>query len=334
MVKIFFDARRPELVFALAAILKKIGNEINVIIPATPRTLLEEEKINKIASTLPVSVWDTDNNISVADGEPEYFYLLGLGPDNDTEAGYIHSFLELHGPETEMWVDDHHNWPPELLLCAGANSVAVKIHPVSCLDQLKKMGYEIPLGWQTATWDFRLASRNQQAEFSFGRRYYLALVAGTIISSNIDYEQYYYGGDYLGVFWAILKELQTGTADPQLDAWRDLAVLMAEETEKAKQLVSPDLEFFQEAKAAGRPIGFLKIPDSTVVDVQAILDYGVKKYPWLCVIIHTMGGHDYLEIASSYLDIRQFLEYYDHTDITQEDLFRLMNAEVLRKKVN
>ncbi|MFA5184100.1 MAG: hypothetical protein WC456_01080 [Patescibacteria group bacterium] len=327
MTRVFFDARRPELIFSLAAILKKMGDKIDLIVPVTPESMMaEEEKISQTRFLFQYEAGDSPP-------EPANIYILGIGPDDDEESEYLRSFIDHHGANIALWIDDGHNWTPDLLFYAMINKVKIRLHPISCLYKLRSLRYNFPLEWEIAVKNFREFKNDPQKDFPY-RRYYLAWEAGRIMAQNVD-DQYYHNETYLSILWATLKELETGTAEDQLDYFQDLTLTITQATEEAKRSINANHPFFRAAKDSGRPIGFLRL-NHAHADIQEIIKYGVKKFPWLFVLEYSEDKEIYSEVASVCLP-GWLISYYLSDNVLRDNksrLYKILNEEVTNYPVS
>jgi hypothetical protein len=336
MIKVIFDATRQELIFALMTVLKKIeneiiGNETYVLMFSTPE-LLTQRKITQVnenlarQESLPIDWLD----------EQEKFYLIGFCPDDENEKVDLKNFLDTFSQKIALWIDQG-NWPQDILDYASSRGVKIRIHPTSCLDKLKSLGYDVPILWQGAAKNFN-PDNDRSIKFALGERYYLALLASRVLVQNTFGAHYWIEANYLNTFVAILEETEFKKNDKWIDSLRDLGKKIFYATEIAKEEINSYSEYFQEAKTHNRPVGFIKLNDGEQVDVEDVLKHGYKKYPWLCAIAYSIGGQKCLIGQSKYFSVKEFLDSYASQDISQVEFLKLLNAEVINinldKKAN
>ena len=110
---------------------------------------------------------------------------------------------------------------------------------------------------------------------------------------------------------------------------------MTKEADVYKEMFRDDLPEFQKAKEMGRPVGCLilnEVPEHFFV--EEIIAHGVRKYPWLCLIVFDYNGIRMHECVSEKIAITDIINSYCHDIKNQEEFFRLLNEEVIRASIN
>lgn len=77
------------------------------------------------------------------------------------------------------------------------------------------------------------------------------------------------------------------------------------------QLFSDEHPLFKRAKTKGRPVGYLFLDEiEDYIDVDSILDFGVKKFPRLSLVEFSFQGKPRLLAKSSKIPIVEIMENY------------------------
>jgi len=324
MVKIFFNGKRPELIFSLAAFSRRIDGQNIILVPADPLLLTKEEEIQHLTDDIP------DLLAVLKDDEVNDIYVLGIGASNKTEEEYLKIFAQRHKDEIALWVDTHH-WSEELLAEIGGAKKVVKLHPVSCLSRVKSLGYNIPPEWQGAENGMRMYAANPAIlpENRQARRYGLILkVSQTTIQNR--QRDYLKDDAYFSIYKQVVNEIFLAKSDALLDSLEDLGLLMTEEIAQAKERIMADSPYFLGAKKAGRPVGYLPWEEiEEYINLEEILEYGCKKYPWLFIIEYSCQGSWGLYLASENFGIKEFIAAYSQMAISKEEFLHLLNAEIV-----
>jgi hypothetical protein len=318
--KIFFDPNQLGLVFSIAAILRRIGDkEISIFIAVRPKNLAKEKDIQGLIYDLPVNgVLENAGNDKI--------YLVGIGPSNPEEEDIMLDFIARHGSEIAVWIDNH-TWS-EGAWETARQSCLMKKYTSSGISALLSLDYrdQIQLDWQMI--ERTLSSTKECVVFSnpVAKKYFLALEVAWVISQNIK------NNYYIETFWSIVKEIADSKSNSEISCLADLGQLMRQEASEAISRISGDCPYFAEAKAMGRPVGYLKLGEvGEYTDITGILDEGLKAFPWLVLLDYSINGKEIFSGDSKEIDIDEILNFYFTTDINKEDVLKAINAEIVRR---
>jgi hypothetical protein len=349
MIKIYFNPGCPELIFSIGAIManKNIGKEeeehLVAFIAVNPYEMdIEESEIKKdivdraedmIAQTekgaktiiSPEKIFD---EISV----PDEIIILNIHPLNQEELAYLMNFFERHQDNISLWVDSSNYWSPGVVkyLRTYGRAQILFDGEKSCLQMLAESGFEVRPEWQAAANAIARAS----TENEWATRYLAALLAANMIDNNCEEGM----KNYFEAFARAADEVWKNKRDQNLDDLVSNFIACDKEyrlLKKALEEIATDPEdySFPLAKAAGRPIGYLRLKDvNPALDLNALLEFGTAKFPWLFLIFYNIDDK-YNVLANSEVipldKIESWLEEQQEIDVI---LNRLEKAVINFKK--
>jgi hypothetical protein len=326
---IFFNPNRIDTVFLAAMAFRKKGSGTDII-PVTPSMMRNwTEKINGQVAAMKEEEEREENlegleeelikrermveldKISLEiNSQKNEFFLLGLGPDNPEEADDLLSFFAEHKDEIVFWVDDH-KWPEATVKYINEERKILFTEENPTLSEK----YIMPAGWQEA----RRAILNHDLTNRLARRCLTALGTTITVQKKLADED-----DMLitFVFVSIMEELLQNEDNPDVTHWEELFYDLALVTEEAEKNISGDSQYFQRAKEMGRPIGYLKLNRvSELLDLEEIVKYGLRKFPWLFVIEYSHRSQEATHLigASRRINVQRLLQKYSE-EVTPEEI--------------
>lgn len=330
MKKIMYNPSSPELIFSVASLLSKLKKEFPddpcYIIPMDPMSLNEDaaafmEEVSHELENMNDQVF-FDYEKLVGKGE---LYLIGLHPEDAEEEKEIAFFFNNNQEQITLWVDNHH-WPDNLLSFLNGRPEKVSIDESStCLKILSKLGYPNCPEWEeTEDAINRFDRRNPLA-----RRYIKAM----LVSQSTNRNYYSVGAYSFLTFASIVEEIIAKQENDGITTMQEIFTRMIKETNEIKHLFQSGYPLFKEADEMGRPIGVLLLDEENdYIDVKKILDYGLQKFPWLCIFRVAFAGQYNTYFASEIIPVDKILEDYGKFVDDGEGMFKIMHEEVKRFK--
>jgi hypothetical protein len=325
MIKIFFDQTRPDLIFALAAIMGNAKGDHVVMMPLD----LEEKSENLLEEACGQQQKYAAENYAeclTPNGLPDRLFLLNIGPDSTDHKGFMQFLLD-HEDEIVLWTDSHQGWTQEEINFDNSRKNIIRLNGRSCLQTLISLGYQAPVWWQETEAAMLAAVASDIAKNNDAIRYHGAFWMKRIMSHNSG------ENNMLDVFREAVTELVDGVASEEIDRLNNLVQDMIRETRQAKSQLSSNTVWFQEARQHDRPVGYLRLDDAPeYLDTKDIMAYGRQQYPWLFVFAYNMKGREILQAESDMLDMQQILDYYYSLTKDEDALLRCLNTEVVKFK--
>lgn len=319
--KIYYNPDRADLIFAAAVIINKLWGEKGIVIPGKIENFLDEK------STLDDGYWDEDDEEHNVQKNKNKIYLLDIGPNDSQEADIIRIFLERHKQEVVFWSDSH-NWPDGVLKYLNEDIDCIRLNRnESVLEMLEKFGYESPRLWKK-TADSMLDVQKLTKDYA-ALRYIEAFAASCIMSKNSGQDEMF------KTFIQMINELLYGAVNNEITNLADFFYVIKEKTEKAKKMFSENFPIFRTAKKIGRPIGFLNLGEfRNDVNLGELLEHGIKKFPWLCIITYSIKGLQFSCASSTVFPVEYYINDKDIISLIKESatVYKLLNAEVIIHK--
>lgn len=335
MIKILYNPENPELIFSIAVSLMKFKEKFCFIIPQeigfladispplikfvdTMRLLSEEEAEDEADEQEQFMLSISQEN------ENTKFILLGLHPRQKKDSEAIAYFIDKYEDRILLWVDNH-EWPHDIWHFATKNSRQIFIDPeVSCLSILNTLDFPVPEDWLRS----ERAMINIDLRNDLAARYIKAMLVNKSAGKNYNMEDNY---SFL-MFVSAINEIITAEENPAISSFEGMFIDMISKTDKIKNELTDDHPIFKKAKQVGRPVGcaILEKPIPDYVNIEAVLDYGIQVFPWLCVIGFTFGDKYRLVFKSKKLPIYQIIESYGPIDLNFAGLLKLINNEIFR----
>jgi hypothetical protein len=328
MIKILYNPDHPELIFAAAVVLLNIGetypDEAYCLIPMPARDLNKEEHsiTDQLAKDMSV-VMKADCSYMFEPEGVDHYVLLGIHPENQEDERKIYNFFEKKEKNLYLWVDGH-DWPENLSDFLQSQSEVIHLIPgVTCLQILGKNSYEIfpgAIAAEKAT--VKLDMRNPLAS-----RYLKIFLSNRSLGINMNMlESFAYFA-----FMASVDEIVENKENTGLSLMADAAYTMIEEADKIRENFVDDLPEFKKAKEMGRPVGCLllgKVTESFCI--EEVMEYGIQKYPWLCVVGFFIDDVYLFHFASEKIPITEIVKSYSPDIQSREEFFKILNSEIVR----
>lgn len=328
MVRILYDPENVNCLFSMASVLLKHEREQKIIIPTETKSLLSPKLKEVLLETSIVKFDNTqldefNDDLRTCDDQ---IIILGLRPKNKKEAAIVAQFVSDYKRQIKLWIDDK-NWQPDLynyLRLDNQNIIAT--NESSCLSKLQKHGYPAPAIWLRID---KALQRNDLRNF-VARRYIQAIAVNQVLVNNcfndIDSQ--------IQIFRLAIQEIIDKQLSYEISELADMFFDMKIKTEILKDNFSDTHPIFRKAKRLGCPVGYLYLKDmERSADIKSIVELGLKKYPWLCVVVYNIKDEKYIFVKSKYIPINELLSYYGELDISINSLLKLLNAEVVNYKI-
>lgn len=332
MIKILYNPSCPELIFAAALITldlqKKYFGELCCVLPMATEDLNKDEKIisKKITSDLSLIMKESyEDFLESEDGneENDKYILLGIFPNTKEKEKNVVKFFEKNEKKIELWID-WHDWSENLaeFLQGQSNKIHLEKNLLA-VEILQKNSYQITPGFIEAEkaiigLDMRNNLANRYLKILYLSR---SLGVNNNMISTCDYF----------AFISSIDELVTNKSNEGLNKMTTLFSQMLEEVDKIKYQFRDDIPEFQSAKEMGRSAGVIFLNEvSDFFFVEEILRLGLEKYPWLCVVGYMYGGAYKINFASAKIPISVIVEFYCLIVKSKEELFKIINEEIIR----
>ncbi len=327
MLKIFYNPQQPELMFSVAAIILSTDSTYPISIPriasemhnAGPPLLFIKESMSEEEDDL------SDELMMELEKEEDEYIVLGIYPQEKGDEEILIKFLDKYEDKIKLWVDNH-KWPPGLARYFNESSTLALIDDnCSCLELLAQVGYLIPEFWLKS----EKALLNADMRNPLAARYYTALMVNRAIGKNNnrekDYENYF--------FQEIVNEIISADESKLVTELKEIFEDMIKKTKVIRSRLTDENPIFKRAKEIGRPIGCLLLNEiDSYLNVEAVIDYGVQKFPWLCVIGFYYQDHYRIIFHSQKIPMEQLLMGYKPAEIGISEVLVIMQEEVLRYK--
>lgn len=328
MLKIFYNPQQPELIFSVAAAILSTDNLYPFSIPriasemhnAGPPLIVLKEYFSEQDDDL-----DLEEDIMKLENEEEEYIIIGIYPQSKGDEEILIKFLDKYEDRIKLWVDNH-RWPPGLVKYFYDSSALTLIDSnYSYLELLAQIGYLIPDFWLKSEKALVKADmRNPLAA-----RYYPAMLVNRAIGKNNNQER-----DYENQFFLeTVDEIISAEESKLISELTKMFKSMTEKTKLIKNRLTDKNPIFSRAKAIGRPIGCLLLDRiDYYLNVEAIIDYGKQKFPWLCVLGFYHQDRYHLIFHSQKIPIDELIKGYKPAEISIPEMLAIMQEEVLRFK--
>ncbi len=329
MLKIFYNPQQPELIFSAAAITLSRDILYPISIPRTasemhnagPPLIVLKEYLSEQEgySELEEVLMEMEN-------EDEEYIIIGIHPQKEGDEEILIKFLEKYENKIKLWVDNH-KWPPGLIKYFYKSSAKVLIDSNrSCLELLDIAGCTIPKFWLKS----ERALTNADTRNPLAARYFNAMLVNQAIGRNNAQEEYYDNKFFEATVNEIISAKESKLISDLEKAYKD----MKQKTEKIKLRLTDKNLIFKSAKSIGRPIGCLLLDNiDYYLNVEAIIDYGTKKFPWLCIVGFYYQGLYHIVFNSEIMPIKELVDGYRPAKLTIPETLAILQEEVLRYKI-
>lgn len=328
MIKILYNPDHPELIFSAAVVYlnlkEQYPNEGYLLLPmrASDLNKPESEITNQLARDMEVIMGDDYSYYFELDSE-EKLVLLGIFPENKEGEKKILDFFAKNESKIILWVD-WHDWGNNLPMYLKSVSNNIYIEPAEiCLEILEKYSFEIfpgALEAEKAMVDF-------DTQNPLASRYLKAGVSSRSLGINMNMFEgcaYFY-------FMASVDELVVGKENKGISLMADKAIEMLMEAKEIKENFIDTFPEFEPAKAIGRPVGCLLLGEvKEYFCVEEVMEYGLRKYPWLCVVGFYLEGIYLFHFASEKIPISEIIKSYSPDIKSREEFFKILNGEIVR----
>lgn len=329
MIKVLYDPFDFTLIFSMASILWEHESEVCIVLPIETKNLLSFD-LNKIFSKSAILDSENDDfsissfNLPPDDGEDKLI-MLGVHAKNRQEEIILKQFAYDYGEQIILWVDNN-EWNPSLLKFLKQTCSKIIISgESSCLEKLINLGYPVYKEWAVAD----KALENVDLRNDLAKRYIQAMTVNRVIAKNYDN----YKDDESRIFMKVVDEILDEKEDYEISDLADLFIDMITKTTSMRKKFSSKHPIFQKAKKMGRPVGYLNLGNiKSHVDVSDILEFGLRKFPWLCVIVYNLNGTKQIYARSTKIPIRKILAGYKEIDLNHYETLKIMNTELLHYK--
>ncbi len=327
MLKIFYNPEQPELIFSVAAIMLSTDNLYPFSIPRTasemhnagPPLIVLKERLAEQEDDL-----EFEEELMELEDEEEYI-VVGIHPQEPGDEEILIKFLEKYENNIKLWVDNH-EWSPGLAKYFTESTAPTFIdNNCSCLELLARAGYLIPEFWLKSEKALIKADmRNPLAA-----RYFTAMLVNRTIGKNNNQERDYEAQLFLATVDEIISAEKSELISELGEVFQD----MIKKTKAIKERLTDKNPIFQRAKAIGRPIGCLLLDRiDYYLNVEAIINYGAQKFPWLCVLGFYYQDRYRIVFHSEKMPISDLISGYKPAEISIPEMLAIMQEEVLRYK--
>lgn len=315
MISILVNPDCPELIFSTAALWvqfeEEYPEEIIDIIPICPtdfkKTMpeiydeltAEIEKYEKefLSESMRYGLSDMQTDIY-----PDKIALLGIYPSNKEEADDLIQFLERESDNILLWLDNH-KWPAGLVSFFQSQNSNIFVEENEYLLKLTDVYFppDLVAAEQALT--------NRRRANSTARRYWRAYQ-----QVKLSYDSF----EKIGLF----SFFHMAVDEIIFFEENTLLTLLAKEhsetiarTMEALKRFSMYHPAFSDAKECRRPVGFISVRNLGLIDMEKIIQEGLKRFPWLIVIETGTDEEPFLRLESLKMPIEDILVNY--TDVLQ-----------------
>jgi hypothetical protein len=248
-------------------------------------------------------------------------FVLNIHPTNKTEEEYLINFMQTHKEKIVMWADSSDCWETGFLHYLQSESAGkiVADKTKSCLEILQANGFEVPNSWLEPEKGLMSCSITD----ALAARYLTALSSARIIDVNMGTVAEY----YCTAFKECANEICYGRQSETLDSLIEEFLSAQRDVEEVKRMIDQESQKLTNGGENGRPIGFIELKDiNQTMNLSDILAYGTEKFPWLFVILYSIGDNYQFMAHSHKLPITEVLEKYKDKDIGE--LLSILRKEV------
>lgn len=336
MVKIFYNPKNLEEVYAIATILMSDVNDIAILISSNPAEAENYEAlkagINEEIQNI-IYVSEQEDNLEKISKilAKEKIFLFNIYPKSPEEHSQLLNFYDENQKTISGWIDSHFSeWDESALNYISEDPEIIKItQGRASLRSLKEMGFDFPDEWL----DTYLAIRNQDIFNKEAIRCLIISKATEIIFDNVFVEETEKANLYSDIFYSLAEEIITSIKNKKFNWMCKKYAAALEKTETLKTAFKTNKRLFKKAYTAGRPVGLLRLGRiNPYVNIQEIMYHGKRKYPWLCIVTYEIQGRIFLRAESSKISIESILKKYEKAEDKQMELFSMFENELLNVK--
>ena len=323
------------LVFSIASILLKYErHERCIVIPCKTKELLLNSPaslpLHEIYNESEYSDDDSDdyNDYFLEAGQyldqsEEEIILVGIHPSNEEEELIIKEFVYFNHEKIKFWVDDA-KWPEKLLKFVRSENNKIFIYnELTSFEILMNLKISNNKNWLQA----EKAIRRLDLKNKTAKRYVRAMLVNRTTGKNYQLQSDF---DFY-LFMSIVNEIISKSKDPMITELEESFVLMESKTMRSKKKLSDQNPIFRKAKRLGRPVGSIMLGKvQSYLDIHQLLEYGLKKYPWLCIVSATIANRKYLFMESKIIPIAEIMALYGDVNLDKIETLKLANVELLK----
>lgn len=330
MIRIFYNPNELELIFSVASLLLAKSHEEGIFfMPVATDKLIKSgpDQMNLFDLDFEDEEDEEDEEFltEASTGQEDKIILLNIYPNNKQEKIDIINFYDRYEKQIMLWLSNR-PWDEEILNYFGKNNSKIVVNPEkNCGQILKQLGYPVP--------DFWLKAEN--AIINIDMRNHLAsrYIRAMLVNKTIGVNSARQSDLELSLFVAAVNELITAQENEAITQLSELFLDMIKEANWAKKHFSVENPIFRQAKKMGRPVGYLALDEiDDYFNIEDVLNYGTKKFPWLCVIEFSLNGRSRLALGSQKLPIKQIMEDYSNLNLSTYEVMKLINAELKIKR--
>lgn len=338
MITIIYDAYNLSLLFPVASALLKYEAEDNcLILPMETKNLGDRDsflgikKFIKRNGDFDDDYEDKDeflDDIIYSQGKigEDKFILLGIYPANEEETTTIVEFFDSNQDKIILWVDSH-KWPSGLLkYLKGENKNIFISDEFSVLELMIEQDFVSESRWLRA----EKAIQNTNLHNRLAARYIKAMVVSRTEGWNFNRAEDYGYYLFINIVNELINDEKNNIVSKLASSFKDMVL----KTSLIKKQISDSHPIFLEAKNKGRPVGSF-ISNKNIVnylDIDDIVSYGLKKYPWLCVVSLKLGNTKTIFAKSHKIPIKEIMALYRDVTLTTTETLKIINAELIKYK--
>src|SRR5680860_253649 len=338
MIRIMYNPSDFANVFSVASILLKhegIKNERCVAIPTKTKELLlnspdalplqemyNDSKYNEEDDEYNDYFIQTNNYLNNQNQE-EKIILVGIHPNNEEEEVILKEFVYLNREKINLWIDDT-KWPIKILEYVKSENNNLHIFPeLTCYEILLNLKVANNKSWLRT----EKAVLNLDLTNKIAKRYLRAIsvnkTTGTNLQTKDDFDFY--------LFMSIVIEIISKIRNPFITALEESFGQMKTMTKRSKEKLTDKNPIFKKAKKLGRPVGSMMLGKvQSYLDINELLEYGLKKYPWLCIVSATINSQNYLFMESKMIPIGDIMSQYSDANPNKKETLKLASVELLK----
>lgn len=332
MLKVIYLPEHQELIYAVSIALlnteDKYLDDSYSLIPKRAKDLnKEDEKLTNMIVNDITDIVGEDYSGLFHSEQKDYYILVGIHPETEKDYSKIYNFFEKNENEIILWID-WHEWPENLANFLKSQSDKIHIDKTKTpLQILEAIGYDVIADDLISE---EAMIRTDMTNDNANRYWKIYLSARALGLNNNKLESLAYFS-FLASVAEIIANEENKSLSEMVKAFNE----MTEEAIRLENEFSDELPVFQKAKEMGRPVGCLILDDvSDYFFLEEIIGHGVKKYPWLCIVIFNYNGIRMYNCASEKIAISEIIKNYCPDISRQEEFFKILNEEVIRISTN
>lgn len=328
MVNILVNTDCPELVFPVASFLlgieKEYYTEKYVIIPFSAENLNKDLSVFKAEFNKKMLKVINNKHFTEENCDQNQYVIFGIYPKNDFEAREIAFFFDKNSDNILGWFDNH-PWPGNLLSFICSQSQKIKIDENKTFSQSLCCIKDVKPEWLEA--EEAMAQKN--INHPLAGRYLKSFLTLKNLSENDGNKNSEVENFVL--FNSIVIELISGRENFGLSAGEEEFNHSLKKISRWAENFSDQHPLFSEAKRRGRSVGCLVLSQvEEYFDAQAVMEKGLEKFPWLCVLAYKIGRRNFVAYASKYLPINDMVNEQEAARFSFTKLLERLNQEVLK----